>query len=210
MKVRTLLFGAVAFLLAPHLAFADAFDKYRIACNAQQTAELEAAVKNAVDLAQKASAKLPPVNSTGGARFKRWFGGKEGDYDPVIKSVYDEMQFLLLFKTFWCLPPNSTTPEAWIHTNAFVLRGGVGEIFVLSNFFQLPTTGTASRGGTIVHESAHQSTRRKIVDDDINGDGINDYGWANAEKRASQFPDWARNNSDNYKYFAEDVVYSVP
>lgn len=210
MRVRTLLLSGATFLLMPHLAFADAFDKYRIACSAQQTAELEAAVKSATNLAQKASAALPPVNSAGGNRFKRWFGGKEGDYDSVIKSVYDEMQFLLLFKTFWCLPPNSTTPESWIHTNAFVLRGGVGEIFVLSNFFQLPTTGTASRGGTIVHESAHQSTKRKIIDDDINGDGVNDYGSANAEKRATQYPDWAKKNADNYKYFAEDVVYGIP
>ncbi|MGF6489146.1 M35 family metallo-endopeptidase [Pseudomonas frederiksbergensis] len=188
----------------------DLFDKYRIACSSKQISELQDAVMQAKELASKASAVLPPVNSSGGVRFKRWFGGPEGDYAPLIKNVYDEMQVTLLLQKYWCLPPNSTTPEQWIHTNAFVLRGKVGEIFVLSNFFTLPVTGKASRGGTIVHEAAHQSSLLKIVDDDIDGDGKNDYGSAAAEKRAAKYPDNARKNSDNYKYFSEDVVYQIP
>lgn len=153
---------------------------------------------------------LPPMESSGGARFNKWFGGPEGDYDPVVKRVYDEMGLNLLFQRFWCLPPNSTTPEQWLHTNAFILKGSVGEIFVTSNFFKLPVTGPASQGGTIVHEAAHQSAIRKIVDDDIDGNGKNDYGPATAKQRAANSAGKARANADNYKYFAEDVLYGVP
>jgi hypothetical protein len=191
-------------------ALADAYDVYRIQCNSTELSALHAAVDKAKELATKASAALPPNESIGGARFKKWFGGAEGDYDPVVKSVYDEMGVNLLFQKFWCLPPNSTTPERWIHTNAFILRGSVGEIFVTSNFFSLPVSGAASRGGTIVHEAAHQSKKRTIIDDDLDGDGKNDYGPVNAKKRATTASAKARANSDNYKYFAEDVMYGVP
>lgn len=189
---------------------ADGFDRYRIKCNASELVSVHAAVSNASELARRAGAALPPKESTGSARFKRWFGGKEGDEDPVIKEVYKELQILLIFQNFWCLPPNSNTPERWLHTNAFVLRGTVGEIFVTSNFFLLPTTGAGSRAGTIVHEGSHQSDTRRIVDDDIDGDGHNDYGPVNAQKRAFASPERARSNADNFKYFAEDVVYGVP
>jgi hypothetical protein len=190
--------------------FADAYDQFRIGCNSNELSALNAAVQKAGELATKASAALPPLDSSGGARFRKWFGGADGDYDPVIKDVYNEMGLNLLFQKFWCLPPNSTTPERWIHTNAFILKGTVGEIFVLSNFFSLPVSGASSRGGTIVHEAAHQSTKRKIIDDDIDGDGKDDYGPAVAKKRATISLSKARANSDNYKYFAEDVMYGVP
>lgn len=202
--------GVALLLSSVTPAFADAYDIYRIQCNSTELGALNTAIDKAKELAKAASAALPPVNSTGGARFKKWFGGAEGDYDPVIKDVYDEMGVNLLFQKFWCLPPNSTTPESWIHTNAFILRGSVGEIFVTSNFFSLPDSGAASRGGTIVHEAAHQSSKRAIIDDDIDGDGRNDYGPTNAKKRATISSAKARANSDNYKYFAEDVVYGVP
>ncbi len=187
----------------------DGFDKYRIACSSQQLKDLQAAIGEARNLAKKASAQLPPNNSTMGSRFRRWFGGADGDYDQVIKSVFDEMQTTLLFQKYWCLPPNSTTPEEWIHTNAFVLTGKGGEIFVLSNFFTLPATGVATRGGTIVHEASHQSKLRKIIDDDVDGDGSDDYGPAFAQQRAKQSATQARANADNFKYFAEDIVYGV-
>lgn len=188
----------------------DGFDQYRIACGSQQLKDLQAAVGEARNLAKKASAQLPPNNSTMGSRFRRWFGGAEGDYDQVIKGVFDEMQTTLLFQKYWCLPSNSTTPEAWIHTNAFVLTGMGGEIFVLSNFFTLPSTGVATRGGTIVHEAAHQSKLRRIVDDDVDGDGADDYGPTFAQQRAKQSASQARVSADNFKYFAEDVVYGLP
>lgn len=94
-------------LATPHAALADGYDKYRIKCSSSELTALSDAVAKAKDLASGASAELPPKESTGGARFKKWFGGPEGDYDAVVKTVYDEMALNLIFQNFWCLPPNS-------------------------------------------------------------------------------------------------------
>jgi hypothetical protein len=189
---------------------ADAYDAYRLPCNSSELSAIGTAINNAKKLASAASNALPTKDSTGGARFQKWFGGPEGDDDPRIKQVYDEMGVNLIFQKFWCLPPSSVTPEKWAHTNAFILRGSVGEIFILSNFFSLPATGPKSQGGTIVHEVSHQSSVMSVKDDDIDGDGVNDYGPANAKTRASQSAAMARSNADNFKYFAEDTLYGVP
>lgn len=206
--VRSLAF---AVLLGVHgQVLADPLDKYRVACTSSQLKDIQDAVERATQLAKRASDALPPKEAVGGARFKRWFGGPDGNYDPVVKAVFDEIPLSLVFNKFWCLPPNSTTPEQWFHTNAFIPRGGAGEIFVLQNFFALPVTGPASRGGTVVHEASHQSKKRKIVDDDITGDGKDDYGAAMAQQRALKDAGMARANADNYKYFAEDLAYGIP
>ena len=200
---------AVACFAVHAHASADVLDKYRLPCSSSQLKDIQDAVAKATQLAKSASAVLPPKDSSVGTRFRRWFGGPDGNYDAVVKAVYDDIPLALVFSKFWCLPPNSTVEE-FFHTNAFIPRGGVGEIFVTSNFFQLPGAGVASRGGTIVHEASHQSSKRKIVDDDITGDGKNDYGVANAQARAKMDAGMARANADNYKYFAEDVVYGIP
>ena len=210
MPSRFLSFSVAGLLFGMSPALGDAFDQYRIQCKSNELAAVHAAVDKAKELASKAHAALPPVESSGGARFRKWFGGPDGDYDPVVKDIYSEMSINLLFQKFWCLPPNSTVPERWIHTNAFIIKGSIGEIFVTSNFFSLPVTGPGSRGGTIVHEASHQSAKRKIVDDDVNGDGKNDYGPAFAKQRATMSASRARANADNYKYFAEDLFYGVP
>lgn len=185
-------------------------DPFRIPCSAQQLKDLQAAVSVARDLATKAGGQLPPMNSTQGARFERWFGGSPGETDPVIKQVYGEIAVMLAFKKYWCLPPNSTTPESLFHTNAFVFKSNDWEIFVTSNFFALPVKGVATRAGTVIHEAGHQSSYRKIIDDDIDGDNKNDYGQKNAQLRAKKNASLARANADNFKYFAEDVVFGVP
>jgi hypothetical protein len=117
-------------------ALAAKYDEFRIACDSGALGALQTAIANASKLAKSASASLPPIESMAGTRFKRWFGGAEGDYDPIVKQVYDEMGVTLIFQKFWCLPPNSDTPDELFHTNAFIIKGTVGEIFVTSNFFQ--------------------------------------------------------------------------
>jgi hypothetical protein len=183
-------------------AYGDAFDQYRTQCTAAELTAVNDAISKAKQLAQKAAAELPPTNSAGGARFKKWFGGPDGDYDPVVKDIYNEIALKALFQKIWCLVPNSNTPDEWFKTNAFIPKGSAGEIFILPNFFSYKTTGPQSRGGTIVHELSHQSSKRSIVDD-------GEYGPEKAKARASSSV-LARKTADNYKYFAEDVVYGVP
>lgn len=196
--------AAATVMLGTSSARAAKYDELRIPCGAGELTTLQTAVANATKLAKAASSSLPPVNSTSGARFRRWFGGADGDYDPTPKTIYDGMVVTLVFQKFWCLPPNSNTPDVLFHTNAFILKGAVGEIFVTSNFFALPPTGAKSQGGTILHEASHQSQVRRTTDDDKL------YGPAAAATRAATSATRARNTADNYKYYAEDVLYGVP
>ena len=199
--IRLLLVCSVSVIVLTSSAIAAKYDEFRIPCNSTELGSLHNAVANADQLSKAASKALPPNNSTRGARFRRWFGGGDGSYDPVVKQVFDEMAVTLVFQKFWCLPPNSNTPDDLFHTNAFIIKGSVGEIFVTSNFFLLPQTGTGSQGGTIVHEASHQSNKRAIGDDDKH------YGPKAAQSRALASASRARATADNFKYFAEDIVY---
>lgn len=189
-------------------ARADDFDQHRVACDATQEAFAKAAVKEAKTILSKTIASLPPSHSQAGARFQRWFGGKEGDDDPVIKRVFVEVDGLLVFKRYWC--PNMSLPGSSPNRLAFVPKNSFSEIFLDNGFFNLTTSGADTRGGTIVHEAAHQATSAKIVDSDVTGDGEADYGVANAELLARQSPKTARRTADNLQYYAEDTSHGIP
>jgi len=186
-------------------ALGDQFDKYRSACSATELAKIQEALAKARELAQKAAAALPPKNSVEGQRFRKWFGGPEGDDDPVIRDIYVEISVMLAFEKVWCPTPTSgPITDDFTKTNAFVIPKTGREIFFGQPFFLLKPTGPMSSGGTIVHEVSHQSTKRKIGDDD------KIYGPDAQKNRATLGASRARSTADNFKYFAEDVVYGVP
>ncbi|MBZ9843355.1 M35 family metallo-endopeptidase [Mesorhizobium sp. CA5] len=190
----------MAALLWSAAARADDFDAYRVACDDTQSSAAQAAVAEARDKLTSAIDSLPPVNSAIGAKFQRWFGGPEGDDDPVIKKVYTEVRGFLTFKSFWC--PNKSMPQDEPGTLAFVPDGSFSEVFLESGFFDLPVAGANSRGGAILHEVSHQATTASIVD--------NAYGTPECEDMARASPKLARRNADSLEYFAEDVADGIP
>ena len=188
--------------LASGAASADDLDKYRIPCQSQQLKDVQSALKKAKKLLSTADLSLPPINSVTGSKFQRWFGGSEGDNDPIVKAVYAEAVGFINFKTFWC--PNASFPGDDPGTFAFVPKGAApfGEIFIAADFFNTKTAGANSQAGTIVHELVHLSTQRTIVDVV--------YGTIKAKGLAKTDPQKARRNADNYEYFVEDLVDGVP
>jgi hypothetical protein len=207
--VRRQLVGviAVAVCLIPN-ARADQFDKYRIACTPQLAAAVGSAVSEARSLLAKAANSLPPNNSATGKKFKRWFGGAEGDSDATLKSVYEEAAGFLVMKTFWC--PNASFPGDDPGTYAFVPKGSFNEIFIEAKFFDSVSRGADSQAGTIVHEMTHLSTKAVVVDSDSDGDGKPDYGTTAAARLAKLSASQARRTADNLEYFAEDIAYGIP
>ncbi|PBC21264.1 hypothetical protein CK226_20745 [Mesorhizobium sp. WSM4311] len=194
--------------MAATTARSDAFDAYRVACDAGQNAIASAAVVEARSMLSDTINSLPTTNSASGAKFKRWFGGNEGDDDPVLKQVSEEVLGFMVFQSYWC--PNKTMPDDDPGTLAFVPKGGFSEIFLESGFFDLSDKGADSRGGTIVHEASHQATSATIVDTDVTGDGKPDYTIADAEQLARTEPQKARRTANNLEYFAEDIVAGIP
>lgn len=199
--------AATLLLISASAAQSDDFNSYRVPCDATQELMAAAAVKEAKAILLKAIGNLPPSNSDTGAKFKRWFGGKEGDDDPVIRKVYVEVEGFLKFKTYWC--PNKTMPGD-AGALAFVPVGSFSEIFLEAGFFDLLDKGANSRGGTIIHEASHQATSASIVDTDVTGDGKPDYSIADAEQLAKTQPKKARRTANNLEYFAEDLAHGIP
>ncbi|MEP3639044.1 MAG: M35 family metallo-endopeptidase [Rhizobiaceae bacterium] len=197
-------------LLMTTPAHADQYDKYRVECTADQISAIQAATATAKTMLQKAAAAIPPNNSTTGQAFQRWFGGAVGDTDPIIKSLYEDLQTRMSFSAFWC-PPPASFGGGGRHPNIFawVPSDAQTEIFLEQLFFESTTTGVDSQAGTIIHELSHNSTVANFVDSDHDGDGTDDYGMANAVKLATKNPGVARRTSDNLQYFAEDLMWGI-
>lgn len=181
---------------------AEDLGKYRVACDSKQLTTINSALKKSESLLNRAINSLPPNNSDSDRKVRRWFGGTEGSFDPVVKSIYAEALGFLGFKTFWC--PNASFPGDDPGTFAFVPRDGgpFGEVFLEAAFFKAPTKGADSQAGSIVHEVVHLSTKRVIKDFA--------YGVKNAAALATADLAKARSNADNFEYFAEDLSDGVP
>jgi len=190
-------------------AVADDYDDYRVACTAAEETAARTAIVRAREIVGAALDALPPVNSEGGARFQRWFGGADSEYDAAVRDVYAGILVSLSFSSIWC--PNTTLPDPYIDSGtwAFVLGDAVGEMFLMSPFFGLGTSGADSRAGVIIHEASHLSTVANVVDSDVTGDNKADYGIDNAEQLARVDAYRARRTADNYQYFAEDLAFGI-
>jgi hypothetical protein len=86
-------------------AHADSFDKYRVACQADQKAAVAGAINEARTLLTAAQQALPPTDPTVAAKFKRWFGNPVTDNNSRLKNMYIEIAGFLKMKNFWC--PNA-------------------------------------------------------------------------------------------------------
>ncbi|CAN5246146.1 M35 family metallo-endopeptidase [soil metagenome] len=71
------------------------------------------------------------------------------------------------------------------------------EIFVCRAFWTAPTSGTDSKGGTLIHETSHfnvVASTNDVV-----------YGQTGSKSLAISDPDGALNNADSHEYFAENT-----
>lgn len=201
----------VGLALMAHPALADDFDRFRTPCDAQQFAVVNTAVAEANRIVTVAIGELPPVNSTIGSKFERWFGAQDAASHDKVKSILAGIPASLVFSQVWCPDRNMTLPNSGQGSYAWVPQGAVAELFLEENFFTVaPPTGTDSQSGTIVHEVAHLSTVATVVDSDVTGDGNPDYGIPDAEQLARTRPDLAQRTANNLEYFVEDLAYGIP
>ncbi len=127
---------------------------------------------------------------TSGSRYTTWFGSySSGDYNTV-KSNFTAIAGALNNQavTYHC----DCTSSAY----AYVYPNQPYNIHLCNAFWSAPTTGTDSKGGTIVHETSH-------FDVVANTDDLA-YGQTACKKlarRASR----AIKNADSHEYFAENT-----
>ncbi|KAK0451127.1 peptidyl-Lys metalloendopeptidase [Armillaria borealis] len=122
-------------------------------------------------------------------RYVTWFGTYTSARHSTVLSHYSNM----LAHPYADYEYDCTCTESDVY--AYVYPSEFGTIYLCSVFWQTTTTGTDSRGGTLIHESSH-FTIIGSTDDYV-------YGQSAAKSLASSNPSEAIENADNHEYFAE-------
>ncbi|KAI0375429.1 peptidyl-Lys metalloendopeptidase [Pilatotrama ljubarskyi] len=139
-------------------------------------------VANALSYLQSHTAASP--------RYTTWFGAYTSSRHSTVQSHYSNINS----NVFTSFTYDCTCDEA--DTYAYVYPDDFGHIYLCGAFWQAPTTGTDSKGGTLVHESSH-FTRNGGTQDYV-------YGQSAAKNLAKSNPAQAIQNADNHEYFAEN------
>ncbi|KAL1746173.1 hypothetical protein HDZ31DRAFT_73058 [Schizophyllum fasciatum] len=158
-------------------------------CSADQQSQINDAVGAATDYSAAAFDYLNE-NTSGTDRYTTWFGEyDQGRHDTVLEHFQNLHEGDFTSFTYNC----ECTEEGVF---AYVNPDDYGHIHLCPVFWQAETTGTDSKGGTLVHETTH-FTKNGGTDDIV-------YGQDGAKDLAKSDPDSAVQNADSHEYFAEN------
>ncbi len=128
------------------------------------------------------------------ALYSKWFGAyTAGRYSTVLNNWKKIKDALDQSRTFNCDGPDCGS--SWY---AYVYAGGSVEVFLCSKYWSAPESGVDTKFGTLIHEISHE-----VADTDDNA-----YGKTACADLATNDPDTAIENADNYEYMAEE--YRLP
>ncbi|TFK74717.1 deuterolysin M35 metalloprotease [Pluteus cervinus] len=138
-------------------------------------------VSNALDYLQS--------HNSSTTRYKTWFGEYTAARHSTLVSSFSKIKTSNFSSyTYDC--------SCLDNRYAWVTPSQTGVIHLCNAFFEAHTTGTDSRAGALVHEASHFTAFAGTVD------------WASGQEfckeLATDDPDYAINNADNYQYFAEN------
>lgn len=160
-----------------------------VSCSAARQTALVSAASAAQSYATNARSYLSGISS-GTSRYTTWFG----TYTSARKSTVQSHFNAISGNTFSSFTYDCTCTDSG--TYAYVYPDSFGRIYLCGAFWNAPTTGTDSKGGTIIHEASH-FTQNGGTDDIV-------YGQTGARNLASSNPNQAIINADNHEYFAEN------
>jgi peptidyl-Lys metalloendopeptidase len=161
-----------------------------VGCSSTQISGAGAGVDQARLYSENAKGYL--AGNTVGARYTTWFG------------AYTSSRWTTASQHFVAIDAAIDQSGGQVKINcgcnqnyyAYVYPTKPYEIFVCKAFWTAPTSGTDSKGGTLIHEMSHFNTTAST--DDIV------YGQTGAKNLAASDPAGALNNADNHEYFAEN------
>ncbi|KAL1729952.1 hypothetical protein EV714DRAFT_250807 [Schizophyllum commune] len=158
-------------------------------CNDTQSAQINDAIEAATNYAAEAYEFLSDHNSTT-KRYKTWFGKfNTTRYDKVSSHFQHIHEGDYTSFKYDC----SCDEDG---TFAYVYPEDYGVIYLCPAFWEAETTGTDSRGGTLIHEASHFEKNGGTDDIVYQKDGARDL--------AKNKPNQAVMNADNHEYFAEN------
>ena len=123
------------------------------------------------------------------ALYKTWFGAYTSTrYTKVLSNWKKIMQAFSETITYNCSGP--ACQSNWY---AYVYSGGKLEVFLCNQYWGASDTGTNTKYGILIHEVSHEAAS---TDDHA-------YGQTNCQNLATNDPNKAIENADNYEFYAE-------
>ncbi|KAF7763478.1 hypothetical protein Agabi119p4_8015 [Agaricus bisporus var. burnettii] len=160
-----------------------------VGCTASEQSILVSAASAAQNYASGARSYLQSHTSSS-SRFTTWFGTYTSSHHNTVLDHFSKISS----NDFSSYTYDCTCNDAGVF--AFVFPDQFGTVHLCPVFWQVPTTGTDSRGGTLVHESSH-FTANGGTDDHV-------YGQSGCKQLASSNSNQAIDNADSHEYFAEN------
>lgn len=124
-------------------------------------------------------------------RYKTWFGNYDAGRWSTVRTNFNNIDSALNTQplTFDCSCKKSYF--------AYVYPTQPYKVYLCNAFWSAPTSGTDSKGGTIVHEMSHFNV--------VAGTDDLAYGQSAAKSLAISDPTKAIQNADSHEYFAENT-----
>jgi peptidyl-Lys metalloendopeptidase len=163
-------------------------------------ADDRAAIAQALTVARErvAAGLQVATQSPNDPHIARWFGNARRDrVTEVLRAVLAKINAAATL-TIGCRTRECEQGQSFAYTYP-----RAGYVAFCERFFRADLTGEDSRFGTVVHELSHVAAG---TDDVELSPGVQAYGRRNATLLASQAPDRAANNADNYEYFIETLA----
>ena len=166
-------------------------------CSQDETKILNAAHDYAIQISKESMDALKNApKKTSSERYVTWFGKADENRQKTVTDgftkIYDAFENKNI--TFDC--GTCKTDSIYDSTYAYVYPNSQYQVYLCGAFWSSSTTGTDSQGGTLVHEVSHFSI--------VAGTDDHAYGQTDAKKLATDSPEKAVKNAENYDYFAEN------
>jgi peptidyl-Lys metalloendopeptidase len=158
-------------------------------CSNSEQSSILAGLSAARSMASNAKSYMQFSNPT--ARYNTWFGSYDSSRWSTVTNNFSNIDSALNNEplTFDCKCSKSYF--------AYVYPTQPYKVYLCNAFWSAPTSGTDSKGGTIIHELSHFNIVAGT--DDIV------YGQAGAKSLAISNPAQAIQNADSHEYFAENT-----
>lgn len=158
-------------------------------CSASQQTSITSAMSAARTMANGAVSYLNAGNR--GTRYTKWFGTYDSGRYATVRSHFAAIKDGLDNK------PVNVDCSCTDSYYAYVYPTQPYKIYVCKAFWSAPTSGTDSKGGTLVHEMSHFNA--------VAGTDDWAYGQSAAASLATSNPSRAVDNADSHEYFGENT-----
>ncbi|KAB5594846.1 Deuterolysin M35 metalloprotease [Ceratobasidium theobromae] len=136
----------------PHIVRRAGSGPNFLQCTPAQKSDIELAVVGAQSLTSAAIVYLGKVNAAT-PRYTTWFGRYDKTRRDTVLNHLNAISGKFKTSTYNCKPPGGGHCDPGDF--AYVFPSQPGTVYLCSDFWKSPQTGTDSKAGTVVHEHTH-------------------------------------------------------